>query len=125
VRALTGDPSEVASMKSKGVKPTRMADTALQMLEGVLEMCAESIIRMMPGSESDLSINGAHQRSALGIVLADARVEYTVSGSPAHICGVIERQDEILMVDGVKVTSSSATAALRGDDVVGSVVLLT
>jgi len=56
------------------------------------------------------------QRSAIGIVLNGTQVLETVAGSPAHSCGMIDPSDELLMVDGQKVTAQTVTAALRGSD---------
>ena len=66
----------------------------------------------------------APQRTALGIVLNGTRVDVTVPGSPAHLCGMIDKSDELLMVDGQKVSAQTAMAALRGSDVPASVVSL-
>ena len=64
------------------------------------------------------------QPTALGIVLNGTRVDVTVPGSPAHACGKIDKTDELLMVDGQKVSAQSAMAALRGSDTPASVVSL-
>ena len=56
------------------------------------------------------------QRSAIGIVLNGTQVLETVAGSPAHSCGMIDPLDELLMVDGQKVTAQTVTAALLGSD---------
>jgi chromosome segregation ATPase len=66
----------------------------------------------------------APQRTALGIVLDGTRVDVTVPGSPAQVCGMIDTSDELLMVDGQKVSAQTAMAALRGSDVPASVVSL-
>jgi hypothetical protein len=66
----------------------------------------------------------AAQRTALGIVLNGTRVDATVPGSPAHVCGMIDKGDELVMVDGHKVTAVTAMPALRGSDSPGSVVTL-
>jgi C-terminal processing protease CtpA/Prc len=62
------------------------------------------------------------QSTAIGIVLSGTRVEVMVPGSPAQVCGMVDSGDELLMVDGQKVTEQTALAALRGSDVPGSVV---
>lgn len=64
------------------------------------------------------------QTTAIGIVLSGTRVEVLVPGSPAQVCGMVDTGDELLMVDGQKVTEQTALAALRGSDVPGSVVSL-
>ena len=64
------------------------------------------------------------QPTALGIVLNGTRVDVTVPGSPAHACGKIDKADELLMVDGQKVSAQTAMAALRGSDTPASVVSL-
>ena len=49
-------------------------------------------------------------------MLCGTRVEETVPGSPAHVCGVLNKADELLMVDGQKVSDQTALVALRGGD---------
>jgi hypothetical protein len=108
--------------------PTKLAKAALAIADSSLDECEEAMLKLLeevdsvdnkkrPGTEH-------WQRSALGIVLNDVRVEDTVPGSPAFTCGLIERLDEVLMVDGQRVDGDMAMAALRGDDEIGAVVCI-
>lgn len=123
VRSLSGDPEEMVGIKGKGLKPTRMAETALRSMEVILEECATSIIKSAPGKLS--TAGDGKQKSALGLVVTEGRVDSTIPGSPAQMCGIISKDDEVMMVDGSRVTSATVGAALRGDDVIGSVAMLT
>ena len=64
------------------------------------------------------------RETAVGIVLSGTRVEETVPGSPAQACGLVNKADELLMVNGQKVSEQTALAALRGGDAPASVVSL-
>ena len=64
------------------------------------------------------------ERTALGMCLNGTRVEAVLPGSPAHVCDMIEPSDELLMVDGHKVTEHTAMAAIRGNESSTAVVPL-
>ena len=53
------------------------------------------------------------------------RVDYVVPGGPAHLSQMLERNDEIIAVDGMEVYPETMQDAIIGDDVEGSVVTLT
>lgn len=122
IRSLMGDPEEAVAIKGKGLRPTRMAETALSAMDGILEACAASIIKIVPGGVEG---QPGSQKSALGLVVTEGRVDSTVPGSPAQMCGVIFKGDDVVMVDGYKVSAATIGAALRGDDMIGSVAMLT
>ncbi len=126
VRFLLG--GTVSSSIKPVSDPTKLAKAALSIADSSLDECEEALLKVLeevdnmdkkkrPGTEH-------WQRAALGIVLSDIRVEATVPGSPACTCGLIERLDEVLMVDGQRVDGEMAMAALRGDDEIGAVVCI-
>ena len=114
VRALASDVSSDrwTHNETGGAKPTRMAQCALDVitknLENSLEIVAES----------------GNDAQALGLVLIGSLVDIVVPGSPAHACGMIDKLDQLLMVDGHTVTEQSAMAALQGRESAISVVSL-
>ena len=108
--------------------PTKLAKAALAIADSSLDECEEAMLKVLEEVDSADNKNrpGTEhwQRAALGIVLNDVRVEATIPGSPACTCGLIERLDEVLMVDGQRVDGDMAMAALRGDDEIGAVVCI-
>jgi hypothetical protein len=80
----------------------------------------------------DVNRRGTH--TTVGIRLAQnssettlrpLQIQLVIPGSSAHICGLLERGDEIIAVDGRKVGEKDIVAAVRGTDIVGSKVVLT
>lgn len=123
VKLLVGDNLSSLAISVPNLHPTKIAEASLAILDGCLDVCEESMIRTLRDGQGALPVeNDSEQRTALGIVLNDTRVDATVLGSPAFACGLIHRLDEVLMVDGQKVDGDTAMTALRGDDEVGAVV---
>ncbi|KAJ1491516.1 hypothetical protein T484DRAFT_1774442 [Baffinella frigidus] len=129
VRALTGESH--GALERGAVQPSRMAEAALEMLN----RCADNAEKATDNAEKATakvyadaamlagdSNGGTQQRTAVGIVLSDKIVDMTVPGSPAHALGVLQKGDEVLMVDGHKVSAATAMVMLRGDDAIGTVV---
>ena len=121
IKLLLGDTHSSLGVAAHKSQPTKVAEAALAIVDGCLDASKMLMQRAVDGSEFR-GENGAEQQTALGLVLNDIRVETTVPGSPACTCGLIERLDDLLMVDGQKVNSDTALSALRGDDEVGAVV---
>jgi len=79
----------------------------------------------------DVNRRGTH--TTVGIRLAQnssetslrpLQIQLVIPGSSAHICGLLERGDEIVAVDARKVVENDIVAAVRGTDIVGSKVVL-
>ena len=123
VRLFSGDPG--ASLRGEGLCPTKMAEAALAILEDAQEAAHQAVaraLRLDSSADPTVADEASQPRTALGVVMSDTRVDSTVPGSPASTCGLIERLDEVLMVDGQRVTGDSIMAALRGNDALGAVV---
>jgi chromosome segregation ATPase len=125
VRALSGEGH--AAGERAAAPPSRMAQAALDMLARCLDRADAAAAKVY--ADAAMAAAAApggmqQQRTAVGIVLTDRTVDMTVPGSPAHALGAIERGDELLMVDGHKVSGATAMAMLRGDDAIGTVVSL-
>mmetsp|Transcript_11927 Transcript_11927/g.41094 ORF Transcript_11927/g.41094 Transcript_11927/m.41094 type:complete len:407 (-) Transcript_11927:977-2197(-) len=67
-------------------------------------------------------------RLAMNSNAADLRplqVQLVIPGSPAHVCGMLDRGDEIVAVDGESASEATIVSQVSGTDVVGSRVTLT
>ena len=58
-------------------------------------------------------------------MLKGLAIDNMVIGGPAHNTGLLEKGDLIIAIDGVAVTEDTIHAALLGDDIPGSSVVLT
>jgi hypothetical protein len=58
-------------------------------------------------------------------MLKGLRIDNMVIGGPAHNTGLLEKGDTIVAIDGIAVTEESIHAALLGEDIPGSSVVLT
>mmetsp|Transcript_11460 Transcript_11460/g.28106 ORF Transcript_11460/g.28106 Transcript_11460/m.28106 type:complete len:427 (+) Transcript_11460:223-1503(+) len=81
--------------------------------------------------KDDVKRRGTH--STVGIRIAQGsnapdlrplQIQIIIPGSSAHICGRLNRGDEIVAVDGVPVTEDNIVQSVRGPDQVGSRVRL-
>lgn len=95
---------------------------AVECITSSVEECIESVEAALP--QDSVRADASGPRTALGITLRDTKIDSTVPGSPACMCGLFDHGDELLTVDGVEVDAASAGFALRGNDLVGSVVTL-
>ena len=59
------------------------------------------------------------------MMLKGLAIDNMVIGGPAHNTGLLEKGDLIIAIDGVAVTEETIHAALLGDDIPGSQVVLT
>jgi hypothetical protein len=56
--------------------------------------------------------------------VAGTKIDFLVPGGPAHFSQKLEKEDEILEVDGVKVNFENVVGCLQGSDMIGSKVRL-
>lgn len=78
------------------------------------------------GTHTTVGIRLGHNSSAVD--LKPLQIQHIIPGSSAHICGLLNRGDEIVAVDGARVSEDNinhAVAAVRGTDIVGTNVALT
>mmetsp|Transcript_33170 Transcript_33170/g.68460 ORF Transcript_33170/g.68460 Transcript_33170/m.68460 type:complete len:487 (-) Transcript_33170:232-1692(-) len=78
------------------------------------------------GTHTTVGIRLGHNSSAHD--LRPLQIQIVIPGSAAHICGVLNRGDEIVAVDGKKVSEDDmpgAVSAVRGVDIVGTSVAVT
>jgi len=62
--------------------------------------------------------------STIGLSVYGTQIDYVVPGGPAHLSQKLDKDDEILVVDGVAVDFGNVVGCLQGTDVVGSKVSL-
>eukprot|EP00960_Hanusia_phi_P034504 751118-Hanusia_phi.AAC.3 len=75
------------------------------------------------GSNTTIGIRLAMNSNAAD--LRPLQVQLVIPGSPAHVCGMLDRGDEIVAVDGESVSEATIVRQVSGTDVVGSRVTLT
>jgi len=74
-------------------------------------------------THSTVGIRLAQNSSATD--LRPLQIQLVIPGSSAHICGLLNRTDEIIAVDGQQALASDIVRQVRGSDIVGSKVVLT
>jgi len=62
--------------------------------------------------------------STIGLSVYGTQIDYVVPGGPAHLSQKLDKDDEILVVDGVAVDFGNVVGCLQGTDVAGSKVSL-
>jgi hypothetical protein len=73
-----------------------------------------------------VSSSAVASKATVGLMLSGARIENLVIGGPAFVSGKLDRDDEIMRVDGIECeTVEGLHRLLRGSDRPGSSLLLT
>jgi hypothetical protein len=62
--------------------------------------------------------------STIGVSVYGTQIDYVVPGGPAHLSQQLEKDDQILSVDGVTVDFGNVVQCLQGNDTIGSSVRL-
>ena len=62
--------------------------------------------------------------STIGLSVYGTQIDYLVPGGPAHLTQQLDKDDEIISVDGVNVDLGNVVGCLQGTDVPGSRVRL-
>ena len=75
------------------------------------------------GTHSTVGIRLAQNSSAVD--LRPLQIQFVIPGSSAHICGLLNRGDEIIAVNGQTASEQDIVRQVRGTDIVGSKVVLT
>ena len=74
------------------------------------------------GSMGSVHAKGAGSKSTVGISVYGTVIDYLVPGAPAHLTQRLAKDDEIVEVDGQRVTAENVTGLIRGSDQVGSLL---
>ena len=64
-------------------------------------------------------------QNSSAVDLRPLQIQFVIPGSSAHICGLLNRGDEIIAVNGQTASEQDIVRQVRGTDIVGSKVVLT
>jgi len=107
-----------------GRRPSAAVDTCLEICERMQgRIKAEDPFAAPAATQSPAS--GFRTRSTVGMMINGCVLDSLVVGGPGYNCGQLDRGDIVLKVDNAVVASTTILAALIGDDLPGSDVMLT